>query len=101
MKISGKIITIESSATGLFLFVFFILKIFSAELLINIVFALFICMLFLFRSANIRHMYYGFISLLLSLTGNMLGFDNFVYISSSLALSFFILGSINMILFRE
>lgn len=69
------------------------------EFLINFCFILLLLSMIIFRSASLRHMYLGMVSLLLSALFNVFGMDGFVYILSSFALSFFILGTANMILF--
>lgn len=91
---SKKLITIESLLIILSLFFYNI----SSEFLINFLFISLLIMLFIFRSNSIRHMYFGFIFLLLSLVGDVLGFNKLVYLLSSLALSMFILGALNIFL---
>ncbi len=69
------------------------------EFLINFCFILLLISLFIFRSSNLRHMFMGMVFLLLSALLNVFGMDSLVYILSSFALSLFILGVLNMILF--
>lgn len=71
------------------------------EFLINSEFIALLALLFIFRSSSIRHLYFAFVLLMLTAFANMFGFHNFVYISSSLALSLLILGIINMLLFKK
>lgn len=75
--------------------------IFDPELEINIVFILLLFTLFFFRSSSIRHMYFAFILLLLSVVGSIFQIERFSYTTASLALSLFILGIINMVLFKR
>lgn len=77
----------------------FTYKFFTAESLINFIFISLLCTLFIFRSRNIRHMYFGLIFLIFSMVGNILGFENLVYITSSITISLYILGVLNMMLF--
>lgn len=69
------------------------------EFLINLSFILLLLSLLIFRSSNLRHMYLGMVFLLLSTLFSVFGMESFVYILSSFALSLFILGVLNMILF--
>lgn len=98
---SKKIITIESLTIFLPVIVFLIIgrSNENPEFVVNLVSLALLCTLFIFRNDSIRHMYFGFIFLLLTLIGNVFGFNNFVYISASLALSMFVLGILNMFLF--
>lgn len=72
-----------------------------AEFFINSEFIALLVLLFIFRNSSIRHLYFAFVLLILAAFANGFGFDNFVYISSSLALSLLILGIINMLLFTK
>lgn len=71
------------------------------EFLINLCFILLLLSMIIFRSPNLRHMYLGMLFLVLSALFNVFGMDSLVYILSSFALSLFILGVVNMILFRS
>ena len=68
----------------------------SLEFIINLTFLMFLITLVIFRSCSFRHMYFGFLLLILAVIGNVFGYQQFVYFVSSLALSLFILGVINM-----
>lgn len=71
----------------------------SADFIVNLVFILLLVLLLFFRNSSVRHMYFAFAFVFLSAISNAFGFDNFVYITSGLAVSMLILGVINMILF--
>ena len=73
----------------------------TSELIINLTFLMLFVTLVVFRNENIRHMYFGFILLSLTAISHVFGYDQFVYMVSSLTLSLFILGVINMLLFKN
>jgi len=102
---SDKINLIEGSIITFSLILFFITKIrnqfATPELVINLFFLALLVTSFVFRSSNLRHMHFAFIFLILSVLENVFGFSNFLYITGSLALSLFILGIINMLLFKN
>ncbi len=94
---SNNLILMESLIILLSMIIYYM----NPDFLINFIFIGLICTLFIFRNSSIRHMYFGFFFLLLSLIGSVLEFNSFVFITSGLALSLFILGVLNMILFYE
>lgn len=102
---SNKLIKIELSVILLFFVVYYLMKIQNNdiyfEFLINLIFVLLLIILFIFRDSNIRHMYFAFVFLLFTVTGNFFGLNDFIYITSSLTLSLLILGVINMVLFKD
>lgn len=102
---SNKLIKIETSIVLFLLVVYYFMKIqnndISPEFLVNLIFVALLISLFIFRNSNIRHMYFAFVFLLFTLTSNLFGLNDFIYITSSLTLSLFILGVINMILFKD
>lgn len=73
----------------------------TPEFIINSTFLILLLILVIFRNSSIRHMYFGFILLILTVISNVLGYSQFVYLISSLALSLFILGLINMLFFEH
>ncbi len=102
---SNKLIKIELSVILLFFVFYYLMKIqnndISLEFLINLIFVALLITLFIFRDSNIRHMYFAFVFLLFTVTGNFFGIKDFIYITSSLTVSLFILGVLNMILFKD
>lgn len=98
-------ILIESLVILLSMIAFYIIgvqnKNLHPEFLINFIFIVLLVSLFIFRSGSIRHMYLGFVLLLLAVFASVFGFNDFLYILSSLALSLLILGIINMLLFTK
>ncbi len=100
-NLSNRLILMESAIILLFLFAFYITGVFSSEFLINSMFITLFITLFIFRGNNIRYMYFGFIFLLISVLADVFGFDKFLYIASSLSLSFLILGTVNLLMFRK
>lgn len=57
-------------------------------------------LLLIFGSNSNRHMYFGFVLLIMSVIGDIFGNQQFTYMTSSLSLGLFILGVINMLLFK-
>ena len=102
---SNRLILIESLIILLPIVAYYIIGIQNKnlypEFLINIVFIALLLTLFIFRSSSIRHMYFAFIFLILTVLGDILGSANFVYISSSLALGLLVLGVLNLLLFKQ
>lgn len=102
---SKKLVLIESFVIILSLLTYYIISVQNKKLypefLINSEFIALLLLLFIFRNSSIRHLYFAFVLLILTAFANMFGFHNFVYISSSLALSLLILGVINMLLFKK
>lgn len=98
---SKKLIIIESLVILLPAIVFLIIGGLNKnpDFVVNLISLTLLCTLFIFRNSSIRHMYFGFIFLSLSLISDVLGLGSFVYLSASLALSTFILGVLNMLLF--
>jgi len=101
---SDKLLLTESIIILLALFSYYLIGIQNKNLypdfIINIIFISLLLVMFIFKSSSPRHMYFGFIFLVLSAIANTLEFSNFVYIGSSLSLSLFILGVLNMLLFK-
>lgn len=102
---SSKINLIEGSIITFALLWFFVNKSLSnpatPEFIINSVFLILLLTLIFFRNSGIRHAYFGFALLVLTVVSSILGYNQFVYLISSLALGLFILGLINMLLFRH
>lgn len=100
---SNRIVTIESLVIFLASVSYYIFSIqdknISLNFLVNFVFLVLIILSSIFRSGSIRHMFFAFIFLILSVVGNIFGFSNFLSLTSSLTLSLFILGILNMLLF--
>lgn len=101
----NKLFWIELSVFFICLMVFYFTKMrdnnISSEFFINLVFLSMLITLLVFRNSNIRHMYFAFILLIVSSIGDILGFNDFTFVTTSLTVSFFILGVVNMILFRN
>lgn len=102
---SNKLIRIESSVMLLLFAAYYFMRIqnnnISPEFLVNLIFVSLLIILFIFRDSNIRHMYFVFMFLILSVAGNLFGFKELIYITSSLTVSLLILGVLNMILFKD
>lgn len=102
---SNKINLVEGLIIMISLVWFLISKIFnqlgSPEIIINSTFLILLATLVIFRSSNIRHMHFAFLLLVLAILGDVFRFDQFVYAVSSLLLSLFILGVVNMLFFKN
>lgn len=96
--IEGAIITLPS---GWFLITTIRNAFFDPEVVIDVVFVMLLVALFIFRNGSLRHMRFAYILLLLSVVGSLFNSERFAYTAASLALGLFILGIINMILFRD
>ncbi len=74
---------------------------FPSELITNSIFLILLVLMFVFRTSNLRYMYFAFIFLILTVIGNIFGFKDFAYFSGSLVISLLLIGVLNMILFRS
>lgn len=101
---NNKIKLVEGLIVGAILAWFLIAKTIgqevSVELMINVSFlGLFITML-VFRSSHLRHMYFAFAMLVLSMIENIFGFSNLLVLTSGLTINLLILGTLNIILLK-
>lgn len=74
---------------------------FDPEVVIDVVFIMLLVTLLIFKNGSLRHMRFAYILLSLAVAGSLLKSERFAYTAASLALGLFVLGIINMILFRR
>lgn len=103
--LNNRIALIESLIISFTLLWFMWVKTFnqgvSLELMINLpFFALFLSMI-IFRSGSPRHMYFSFALLVLSVIADVFGLNNLVSLTSSFTLGLFVIGVLNMLIFRK
>lgn len=100
---SDKVVLIDSLIIILPFIGFYIIGIqnnnLHPEFLVNSVFIALLLNQLIFRSNSIRHMYFAFVFLILTIIGDLLGLSNFVYTTSSFVLELLILGILNLLLF--
>ena len=73
----------------------------SVDLLIDGLLASYFIILLLERSSHPRHFWVGFSCLLATVVSSILEISTFTYVFSSLALGFFTLGVINLLIFNR
>lgn len=71
------------------------------NIIINLTFLALLVSVFVFRSTSRRHMFFAFTFLIFSVIADIFGLSSIVSLTSSLTLSLFILGVLNMIAFKN
>lgn len=73
----------------------------NLHFIVSLTFLILLATIFILRSNSHRHMLFAFIFLILSVVADIFRLNNILFLTSSLTLSFFILGVLNMIIFKD